>query len=752
LNANSTTSTVDVNLGDVLRGMLTRVPLIATCLILGALLGYLIVTVLKPNYFAEATIIIEQPINALPQTSVAGQAAQQQTKPDPVTDRDIVAQIGIMASNEIARMVTKQLKLDQKKEFAEYNPPGALKRFLIDWGFTGDEGRQNPELRVSTRLYRGLSIYQVTGSNLIKVKYTGSEPQLAADIANSWAKAFIMASEDKQVGSAGRNREWLAQQIEDLRPKVAESEREAEAFRARSGLIKGERDTLNTQQISELNSQVTVASGALSEAQAKAKEIKSILAKKGSVDTSNEVISAPGVQVISDRLTTARSRLTELSATYLEKHPRIIAARQDIRALEAQLKREALKIVGSLEGQAEVAKARVEDLEAQLAQLKTTAAAENLDEVRLRELERNASANRTLLESLLSRYAEANAVRSVAPMVGVARLIEEAVAPYQVNFPKKGPILLLSTLAGLGLGLGLAFLLSLLGATTRPRQAFAGSNLVGQTRPNPDSQVASMPPLSPALDISPHVANGAEQLRVPSLFEVQAPQQPPAPLPAVSATQPPPPVHSVSAAAPEETRQEDVVSYMTSLIEQEIANNAKPRVSFTRIGGDIFDSAGGALAAARAMAARGRKVLLIDCDSQFRAVQVLLGLADGAGLSDIVAGQGSFGRVITRDPDSKVHVVRYGTTTGEASLATIGQRMPAILRSLETIYDVFVIHGGPARPGIVSTLQSFPVAFIMGPEERRNEAHLAADSLAESGVVDVHFIQLAAPAPVQQAA
>lgn len=512
-------------------------------------------------------------------------------------------------------------------------------------------------------------------------------------------------------------------------------------------MIKGERDTLNTQEISELNTQITLANTAKGEADARLKEIKSILSQKGAVDTSADVINSPTIQQLNEKLVAARSKLTELSATYLEKHPSIIAARKDVNDITRQIRREALKVVSSLEGQAKVAQSRAATLEQQLSELKKQAASENLDEVRLRELERNAAGNRTLLESLLVRYAEANAIRTVAPTVGVARLIEEARAPNQVSFPKKGPVMLLSSLAGLALGLGLAFLLSLLSATT----AVAGTPVPQFTAPDvaPYSGPAKYPdpPLvtpAPSAAQQGHIAGNGASVSVPSLFDGSEPTSEPAKQVVEQVAV----AHSVDSsetrnAEPVIQKNPDVLSYAVSVVENQIAAGIRPHVSFSRIAGEALDGAGAAIAVARAIAARGRKVLVIDADSENLGVQTILGLAAGVGMSDAALGRASFTRVITRDPDSKVHIMRFGNTGSEAAMQAIAQKMPAMLKGLDSIYDLVVLHGGPARRELLPLLMPFSISFILAPSSKRSEVSAAAESLVQNGIEDVHFIQLA---------
>ena len=77
--------------------------------------------------------------------------------------------------------------------------------------------------------------------------------------------------------------------------------------------------------------------------------------------------------------------------------------------LDRQIHGEAERIVRSLENDARMSGTRVESLTAALEQLKRQAASSNGQDVELRALEREAKAQRDLLESYLAKYREATA-------------------------------------------------------------------------------------------------------------------------------------------------------------------------------------------------------------------------------------------------------------------------------------------------------------------------------------------------------
>ena len=104
----------------------------------------------------------------------------------------------------------------------------------------------------------------------------------------------------------------------------------------------------------------TLADAASSEATARANEIKSLLAAKGSVDASSDVLSSPVVQNLREQQSTAARKISELSATYLPNHPKMMAAQNDLTNINRQIRAEALKVVEGLNEQAKIAKSREE--------------------------------------------------------------------------------------------------------------------------------------------------------------------------------------------------------------------------------------------------------------------------------------------------------------------------------------------------------------------------------------------------------
>src|SRR5207248_1229196 len=212
-----------------------------------------------------------------------------------------------------------------------------------------------------------------------------------------------------------------------------------------------------------------------------------------------------------EQATLARSR-SELAVTYLPSHPKIAAVDSELANIDRQIRAEAMKIVDSLEDQAKVASSRAASLKASLDAAKARASDTNQDEVKLRALEREASANRELLETFLNRFTDASARQDLRAQPGMARIIQRAAVPSAPSFPLPGPTILLATIAGLMLGLGLAFLAEVMAATTAGTAAampIAAPIVVSSAAP------VVAPRHRPAVEIKKPAANSTESATEP---------------------------------------------------------------------------------------------------------------------------------------------------------------------------------------------------------------------------------------------
>ena len=95
-----------------------------------------------------------------------------------------------------------------------------------------------------------------------------------------------------------------------------------------------------------------------------------------------------------------------------------------------------------MDNDARIAGGRVDSLSASLEQLKKQATSTNGQDVQLRALEREAKAQRDLLESYLAKYREATTRENIDAAPADARIISRASVSKTPAYPKKLPIVL----------------------------------------------------------------------------------------------------------------------------------------------------------------------------------------------------------------------------------------------------------------------------------------------------------------------
>src|ERR1051326_1494231 len=413
--------------------------------LVAAVAAAVVVNFMTPKYKSEARILIEgrQNVFLRPEAEKLGERDQAPVDPEAVS-----SQVQLALSRDLARQVIRELKLGERPEFDPIiHGLSTLGYGLRLLGMGRDPLKMTAEERVLESYYDRLSVFQVEKSRVVAIEFASADPELAATIANAVAEAFISAhraAKQEETRAAGR---WLAGEIENLRRKVAEAEARAEEFRSKSNLFIGTNNTtLSNQQLAEVNSQLAAARSRKAESEAKAQFIRDML-KSGKSLESTDFLNSELIRRLAEQRVTLRAQLAEQSSTLLDGHPRIKELKAQIADLDRAIHDEAEKLVRSLENDARIAGARVESLSNNLEQLKRQAASTNGQDVELRALEREAKAQRDLLESYLTKYRETTARDNLTAIPAEARIISRATVSNTPFSPKKLPIVLIATLA-----------------------------------------------------------------------------------------------------------------------------------------------------------------------------------------------------------------------------------------------------------------------------------------------------------------
>jgi tyrosine-protein kinase Etk/Wzc len=640
----------------------------------------------------------------------------------------VTSQVQLVLSRELAREVIARNKLADRPEFDPVlSGVSPLKSLLAMAGIGRDPFAMTPEERVLDAYYERLTAYAVDKSRVIVIEFQSRDPELAAQVANSIAEGYLVlqqAARQQQAKSAGQ---WLLGEIDSLRKKVSDAETRVEDFRSKSSLFVGTNNTtLSNQQMGELNTQLNNARALKSDAENKARLIREMLQGGRPIEAS-EVLNSELIRRLSEQRATLRAQLAEQSSTLLDGHPRIKELKAQLADLDHQLRDEASKVSRSLENDARIAGGRVDSLTASLEQLKKQATSTNSQDVQLRALEREAKAQRDLLESYLAKYREAAARENIDTGPSDGRIISRATVSNIPAYPKKLPIVLIATLATLLLMSGLILTGELL-RMTAPR-AFASEPVVAEV-PVVEPVFTEVPPapLAPA----------------PAPVDVCEPAPEP-----VTVHQPEPDFSEVTLAPAAEAAPalDEIEQLACDLV---AAGSAARKVTIlgTAAGEGISLSV---LTLARLMA-RDAKVVVVDLAASSPGIGTVSVDANAPGLAELMQGDASFTQVITRDKFSRVQLVSAGRPGFDRALLQ-SPRLALAIDALLQVYDHVLLDAGTGTDLPASLLTAHACAVVVpdAAMEKDARAQMCAE-LKAAGFSDVTMLSSACQPSEQIAA
>ncbi|MBN8981781.1 MAG: lipopolysaccharide biosynthesis protein [Rhizobiales bacterium] len=442
--ADSQTSELgDVDLRVIWRKLVRNRGWVIVPTVTALVLSLMIVNMITPRYKSEARILIDGRENVFLRPN--GERNDDRTAVDAEA---VTSQVQLLLSRDLAREVIKQNKLAELPEFDSVLKGIPIwKALLALAGIGRDPFQMTPEERVMDAYFDRLTAYSVDKSRVVVIEFQSRDPELAARVANSIADGYLILQQAARQNQTKSASQWLLVEIEGLRKKVADADARVEEFRSKSGLLVGTNNTtLSNQQLGELNTQVSNARAAKADADAKARAIKQMLDSGKPIEAS-EVLNSELIRRLSEQRVTLRAQLAEQSSTLLDRHPRILELKAQIADIDRQIREEASKVSRALENDARIAGTRADSLNASLDQVKRQAASTNGQDVQLRAFEREAKAQRDLLESYLAKYREATTRENIEAAPADGRIISRATVSNTPAYPKKLPIVLIATLA-----------------------------------------------------------------------------------------------------------------------------------------------------------------------------------------------------------------------------------------------------------------------------------------------------------------
>jgi succinoglycan biosynthesis transport protein ExoP len=690
-------------LGRVLWQKKTRIVMV-TALAAGA--AFVVVNAITPQFRSESRLLLEARENVF----LRAEADKNVTERATIDPEAVASQIQVVLSRDLAHDVIQKEKLADNPEFegGASSPVNALLRLI---GLGRDLSTMTREERTLEAFYEHLNVQQVPTSRVISIDFSSANPQLAANVANAIAEAYLRMQQNAKLDQTRAAGSWLAGEIEKMRKKVSDAEDKVERYRANKNLFVGSNNTsLPSQQLTEINSQIAAARGQQADLQARAQQLRDLIRSGKTIDSSDIANSDTMRRLIEQRIA-LRSQLAEQSTTLGPRHPRIQELKAQIADIDRQIRVEGERLARQLDNDAKVAGNRLQTLSASFDTVKKLASQSNEQDVELRALEREAKTDRSLLESYLAKYREASARDSINAAPPEARIISRATPAIKPAYPKKLPTVLIAAFAAFALQAGFAVTGALLAApgASSYGYAYAPASYAAAGYEPAMMAPAPMPRMnSPPLAPMPPGGLGGGFAAAP----MTSPMNPPtnAPLPVVSIEQ----------------------------VAQGLRQAGDAGRSVTVVGtGRNVGTTFAAITLARALAKDG-SVVLVDMAFDAPNLSVISTDPNAPGIAELVRGTASFGDIITRDQYSRVHLVATGNVGNDAAALAASPMLATVIEALMRSYDHVVIDAGSAAEVAVGRIAPLAQqAMLVTGDPADPSTRAARERLLLAGVADV---------------
>ncbi|QCL93556.1 polysaccharide biosynthesis protein UppB [Agrobacterium tumefaciens] len=714
---------VDIDLAQLAAAIWQRKGRIAAITLLAGGAAFVISSMMSPAYKGEARVLIES------RAASFGASQQSNAPAEPVLDElTVSSQVQILQSVDLIKQVAKDMKLYELDEFDPEAHPSLISQLLVAVGVKKDPLQVLPEERVLKAFREKLQVYQVESSRVITVEFSSQDPKLAAAIPNEMMKAYIALQSGAKLDTSTEAARWLEPEIANLREKVREADRKVADYRASSDLLSaGQGETLATRQLGDISTELGRIRGERANAEARAEGVRSALASGRPLDTFPDVVGSPTIQRLKENETTIRSQISDLSSSLLEGHPRIRALRNQLDGIQRQIQEETRKVLASLENEANVSRLRERQLVQQLNMLKSESVRAGEQQVGLNDLEREASAQRQLLETYLARYREATSrAGSVDSTPADARVISTAVEPREPYFPKTGAITIVVTLAAFLLSCIVVMLVELFtGRALKPmgrNQVPPLSDPPSPSRAPADPDKTTEVPEQPVAARHETIQPAARAMPVAAYQPVAEEVERHVPAVAAAAAIPALPVEDV-AAAKEEAVEEEVDTdddFSIDAVAGFLATRlAKPVAAIVSPAGDSGSTTSVMLA--RALSEMGRSVVLVDMTASACPTRLMAPDAGLPGVMDLLAGAAAFGETIHGDRLSDAHIVPRGNAQPREAMRAI-DRLTMILGALSDAYDTVLVECGAVQiSSLGKMLRNLPAEIIVSVPGKDSE-------------------------------
>ena len=561
-------------------------------------------------------------------------------------------EIEVLRSVSLLGRVADKLRLDQDPEYGA-KPTSTLglamrevRSIYARWiGVDADQGRaqHDRDLQLDARGLAGFDAQAIDNSRrtraiellesrlrvatrsrsyVIAVSLDSAVPAKAKQIVETITYFYVVDQLQAKLDANKRATEFFDDRLAELKRKVEAAERAVATYRENSGLTIGKDSTVASQSLSELNTQLIQARAQRVDRESRLVALQRAARNPATLSGFTEVMTNPTISGLRAQEADVARRVGDLTKLYGDSYPSVLQARSEQRQIQAFVAAEVAKIISSVSGDVEAARAKEAELQQQVSQLEQQAGGLGQQEVELRQLQREAQSTQAIYEDFLSRSQELREQQDIQQPD--ARILSpSSVSPDKV-YPRYGLTMIVAILAGLGIGVVAIGLLERLDDGLRSGQQI--EHLTGR----------------PLVGMIPRLARRKLRQFTPARFAIENP---------------------TSAYA------EALRSAFTAITLG--SPDEPPRVILitSSLPGEGKSTFACSLAGLIARSNPVKRIVIVDCDLRRSSVVSSLGLpATGGTIDEYLAGSKTLGQTLGRDESSGLLLHR-----GQAQYAELGR-------------------------------------------------------------------------------
>ena len=674
-------------------------------IVLGLTAAY--VSRLPPAFEAEALVMLND--------------RQAQVSPDipevlaglPPNEEGLQGQLLLIKSRSMAERMTDQLNLHMLPEFnptlrpksanfvSWFDPVRLIPAAILDrlpraWADTLMTTSSSAEMtdqqraallraEIVERVMSNIVAEPANRSTVIGLKFISTEPELAALGANTLARLYLAEQLETKQTASRRAREFLEHEIERLRTSVASAEQAIQDYRRQSGLGGALPDE---QQLSGLTTQLVLSRSERAQAEARLRQVERLVNSETDLVAAAQLLDSPVLNELRARELDLNRQRAELSSEFGERHPRMVNLRAEQATLEQRKQAEIRQIAQRLRDEVQVLRSREATLEANIDSLKSQLAEYHESEIGLDALQRDADADRELLETYINRAKEiASQQKAQEPD---ARVISRATLPDEPTYPRRELIFGVALVGALLAGSLAVFGLEQLDNTFRSSEQI--EDLIGL----------------PALGLVPAITGLDKRYGAPQDYVLDNPNSP---------------------------FGEAVRSLRTAMLLTSMGAPPKTVLLTSSIPGEGKTSM--AMCLARVHARSGRRTLIVDCDVRRPRLHELTGVANQAGLSDVLLQDRELNEVVHTDERSGAHFVTAGGPVPDPAALLASDRMRRLLKDVASRYDLVIVDSPPvlsvSDARVLSQMVDKTVFLVHWGSTRRHDVMMGVKQLVVAG-------------------